>query len=140
MKIYSTASKILQQQRALALALSLAGAAVMAALSVTPAVAHHSFAMFDPAKILSATGTVKEFQWGSPHTWVELVVLGPDNKEKPLSLELTTISGLKRNGWKPTSLQPGDKVAVTYHPMRDGTAAGQLVDVVTQDGRSLKAQ
>ena len=110
------------------------------ALSATPTVAHHSFAMFDAAQTLSAVGTVKEFQWGSPHTWVEPVVLGPDDTEKPLSLELTTISSLKRNGWKPMSLQPGDKVTVTYHPMRDGTAAGQLVEVVTQDGQTLKGQ
>lgn len=123
-----------------ALALSFAGGVAVATLSVTPATAHHSFAMFDPAQTLNAAATVKEFQWGSPHTWVELIVLGADNTEKPLSLELTTISGLKRNGWKPTSLKPGDKVTVTYHPMRDGTPAGQLVDVVTEDGQTLKGQ
>ena len=124
----------------LARTLSLAAGAVAMALLVMPAAAHHSFAMFDAAQTLNATGTVKEFQWGSPHTWVDLIVLGADKSEKPLSLELTTISGLKRNGWKPTSLKPGDKVVVTYHPMRDGTAAGQLVEVVTEDGQTLKGQ
>lgn len=120
--------------------MSLASGVAICALWVTPAPAHHSFAMFDAAQTLSAAGTVKEFQWGSPHTWVDLIVHGADNSENPLSLELTTISGLKRNGWKPTSLKPGDKVTVTYHPMRDGTAAGQLVEVVTEDGQSLKGQ
>jgi hypothetical protein len=119
---------------------TLAALIAVGALSVTPVTAHHSFAMFDATQTLNAAGTVKEFQWGSPHTWVELVVLGPDKTEKPLSLELTTISGLKRNGWKPSSLKPGDKVTVTYHPMRDGTPAGQLIDVVTQDGQTLKGQ
>ena len=118
--------------------------AVAIALAVLPtppaAQAHHSFAMFDANQTLSTTATVKEFQWGSPHTWLELVVLNEDKTEKPLSLELTTISGLLRNGWKPGTLKPGDRVTVTYHPMRDGTPAGQLVEAVTADGRTLKAQ
>jgi hypothetical protein len=113
----------------------------VAVLGVPPAaLAHHSFAMFDATQTLSATATVKEFQWGSPHTWLELVVLSEDKTEKPLSLELTTISGLMRNGWKPGTLKPGDRVTVTYHPMRDGTPAGQLVQAVTEDGRTLKGQ
>jgi hypothetical protein len=96
--------------------------------------------MFDANQSLSTTATVKEFQWGSPHTWLELLVLSEDKTEKPLSLELTTISGLMRNGWKPGTLKPGDRVTVTYHPMRDGTPAGQLVQAVTEDGRTLKGQ
>jgi Family of unknown function (DUF6152) len=115
--------------------------ATIAALSVSSAaLAHHSFAMFDANKTLSTTATVKEFQWASPHTWLELIVLDADKTEKPLSLELTTISGLMRNGWKPGTLKPGDRVTVTYHPMRDGTPAGQLVQAVTEDGRTLKGQ
>lgn len=115
--------------------------ATVAVLAVPPAaLAHHSFAMFDANQTLSTTAMVKEFQWGSPHTWLELVVLSGDKTEKPLSLELTTISGLMRNGWKPGTLKPGDRVTVTYHPMRDGTAAGQLVQAVTEDGRTLKGQ
>jgi hypothetical protein len=115
--------------------------AAVAILTAPPAVlAHHSFAMFDANQSLSTTATVKEFQWGSPHTWLELLVLSEDKTEKPLSLELTTISGLMRNGWKPGTLKPGDRVTVTYHPMRDGTPAGQLVQAVTEDGRTLKGQ
>jgi len=121
-------------------ALKLASVVTVAVLPIAPAAAHHSFAMFDAAQTFSTAATVKEFQWGSPHTWIELIVLAPDKSEKPLSLELTTISGLKRNGWKPTTLKPGDKVTVSYHPMRDGTPAGQLIEVVTDDGQTLKGQ
>jgi hypothetical protein len=121
--------------------LFMAVAIAVAVLPAPPAAqAHHSFAMFDANQTLSTTATVKEFQWGSPHTWLELVVLNEDKTEKPLSLELTTISGLLRNGWTPGTLKPGDRVTVTYHPMRDGTPAGQLVEAVTADGRTLKAQ
>ncbi len=104
------------------------------------AAAHHSFAMFDANQIQKAHGTVKEFQWGNPHTWLELIVENDDGTEKPLSLELNGLSGLKRNGWKPGTVKPSDKVTVTFHPMRDGSAAGQLVDLVTADGQTLKGQ
>jgi hypothetical protein len=104
------------------------------------AVAHHSFAMFDATQTLTAHGTVKELQWGNPHTWLEVVVTNPDGTEKSLSLELNGISGLRRGGWKPGTLKPSDKITLTYHPMRDGTPAGQLVGLVTEDGQTLKGQ
>ena len=50
---------------------ALAGAAVLA-LMAAPAMAHHSFAMFDPDHPTSITGVVKELQWTNPH--VALVV------------------------------------------------------------------
>lgn len=112
-----------------------------AALSIPyAAVAHHSFAMFDATQTLTAHGTVKELQWGNPHTWLEVVVLNPDGTDKSLSLELNGISGLRRSGWKPGTLKPSDKITVTYHPMRDGTPAGQLIGLVTEDGQALKGQ
>jgi hypothetical protein len=103
---------------------------------VLPASAHHSFAMFDSQKTLTTDATVRQFKWESPHTWLDLLV--PGKESTPLSLELTAISALVRAGWKPTTLAPGDKVTVTYHPMRDGSPAGQLIEIVTKDGRRLK--
>src|SRR4051812_23097155 len=47
-------------------------AGIAAAMFAIPAVAHHSFAMFDAEKIMSLEGTVKEFQWTNPHAWILL--------------------------------------------------------------------
>jgi hypothetical protein len=121
--------------------LLLSAVLAVAVLAVAPpALAHHSFAMFDANQTLTVRGTVKELQWGNPHTWLEILVLNQDGTEKSLSLELNGLSALKRNGWKPATVKPGDKVTVAYHPMRDGTPAGQLVQLVTEDGQTLKAQ
>jgi Family of unknown function (DUF6152) len=115
--------------------------AIAALCLMAPAVfAHHSFAMFDATQTLTAQGTVKELQWGNPHTWLELVVRDQQGTEKSLSLELNGLSGLRRNGWKPGTVKTGDKVTITYHPMRDGTPAGQLVELVAEDGQALKGQ
>jgi hypothetical protein len=43
------------------------GLASFAALFAIPAVAHHSFAMFDAEKISTLEGTLKEFEWTNPH-------------------------------------------------------------------------
>jgi hypothetical protein len=112
------------------------------AVAVFPAVvsAHQSFAMFDATQTLTVQGTVKVFQWGNPHTWLDVLIMTQDGTAKPLSLELNGLSGLVRRGWKPGTVKPGDKVEVAYHPMRDGTPAGQLLQLVTPDGHTLKAQ
>jgi hypothetical protein len=139
MTVQSTPNGILMRLYSSTLILSFAFAAAVLPVP-RAALAHHSFAMFDATQTLTTPATVKEFQWGSPHTWLELVVLGQDKAVKPLSLELTTLSGLRRNGWKPATLKPGDKITVTYHPMRDGTPAGQLLQVTTEEGQTLKGQ
>jgi phage-related protein len=40
--------------------------------------AHHSPAMFDFSKQLTLTGTVREFQWTNPHSYIQLVVKPSD--------------------------------------------------------------
>src|SRR5687767_5966533 len=45
-----------------------------AALCAGEAAAHHSFAMFDPEKLLTQTGTVKELEWSNPHVWLHVMV------------------------------------------------------------------
>ena len=69
---------------------------VLAMLPLAPAaLAHHSFAMFDATQTLTAQAQVKEFQWTSPHAWLELVLSDGSGKETPLSLELNGTSGLR---------------------------------------------
>jgi hypothetical protein len=96
---------------------------VPAALAA-PALAHHSFAMFDPARIVTLNGTVKEFRWVNPH--VSLFVLADHAGAAPelWSVELTSPGNLTRLGWSRKSLSPGDKVVVEVNPLRDGQKGG----------------
>ena len=41
-----------------------------------PVLAHHSGAEFDNDKTVEITGTIKEFQFKNPHTWIQVVVEG----------------------------------------------------------------
>ena len=47
-------------------------AAVAAAAFAASALAHHSFAMFDAEKTITLQGTVKEFEWVNPHSWLRV--------------------------------------------------------------------
>ncbi len=115
--------------------LALAGVSVVS-LAGAPAFAHHSFAMFDNQKNTTLEGTVKDFQWTNPHSWIQLMVKDGSGKEVEWSIEGGSPNGLSRNGWKRTSLKPGDKASVVIHPLKDGTNGGSLV-TVTVNGQQI---
>ena len=111
-------------------------AAVAASGLAAPAFAHHSFAMFDSSKQVTLVGTVKEFQWTNPHTWVQLNV-PTSGKVVEWSIEGGSPNGLARRGWKSSSLKPGDKVTIVVSPMKDGSNGGSLKTVTLADGKVL---
>jgi hypothetical protein len=107
--------------------------AALAALTVLPAVAHHSGAMFDDNKSITLQGTVKQYQWTNPHCWIQLVV--PDQTGMAeWSVEMGAPMELFRNGWRPGTLRAGDKITVVIHPMRDGSHGGLYVSAIAADG------
>ena len=90
-----------------------------------PALAHHSFAMFDFNKTITSKVTVTEFRWTNPH--VALLVEGPINPGEPAavwSMELTSPGNLTRLGWTRHSFKPGDKIELQFNPLRDGKHGG----------------
>jgi hypothetical protein len=106
---------------------ALSGALTVAAL---PAFAHHSFAMFDFTKVVTITGTVKEFQWTNPHVVLWVSVEGKDPKKPDVwTLEMTSPGNLTRTGWNRKALNPGDKVEVELNPLRNGNLGGALIKV-----------
>jgi hypothetical protein len=111
------------------------GSALLAA--ALPAMAHHSFAMYDVTRSQSIEGTVKQLQWTNPHAWLYVNVPGSDGKVAEYSIELTSPNLLMRRGWRPSSLKTGDKVTVVLNPLRDGTPGGRIVSVTTPDGKVL---
>src|SRR5690242_12584862 len=99
-----------------AASLALAG---FAALTL-PASAHHSFAMFDRTKLLSYSGTIKEFEFTNPHGWLHVMVRDPKTqKDFEWSFEMGGLGQLAEQGIKADSLKPGDKVTVEAHPLKD---------------------
>ncbi|HEX5278823.1 MAG TPA: DUF6152 family protein [Micropepsaceae bacterium] len=111
-------------------------AAAAALLYAVPAFAHHSFAMFDAEKKVTLEGTVKEFQWTNPHSWILMMVPNAQGAPEQWAIEMGAPGGLARQGWVPKTLKPGMKVTAVIHPLKDGTHGGQFMAVTLPDGQT----
>ncbi len=116
-------------------ALTLAGIAV--SFLTLPAIAHHSFAMFDASQDVTLTGTVTDFEWINPHTWLHVEVTGEDGNRWIWSFEAGSPGQLTQSLWTRDSVAPGDEIEVLFHPLKDGSNGGQLLAITKSDGTNL---
>src|SRR5262249_48236893 len=111
-------------------------AVVAVAMVAVPAIAHHSFAMFDASKTMTLEGTVKEFHWTNPHSWIFVNV--PDAKgEATWAIEMGLPTGLMHKGCQPNTLPPEKKKKVRLPPLKDEKMGGQFVAETPPDGKKL---
>jgi hypothetical protein len=116
----------------------LSAAAALLFAVAAPAFAHHSDAMFASDKEVVLNGTVKEFQYTNPHSWIQLMVAGEAGAQPvEWSIETGAPIVLLRAGIKPTALKPGDRITLRAHPLKDGSAGGSLMDIKKEDGTTL---
>jgi hypothetical protein len=107
------------------------------ALAASPAMAHHSGAMFERGKDTVLNGVIKEFGWNNPHSYIRIMVPDAAGVDKEWTVEMGAPGGLARTGWTKSSLKPGDKVELTIHPLKSGGPGGSFKQVVTADGKVL---
>src|SRR5580698_3877812 len=109
------------------------------ALGAGSATAHHSFAMFDMSKTLTLAGTVTNFEWTNPHSWLWIQV--PDDKggSQLWGLEGQAPGEMIRHGWTRHSINVGDKISVQIHPLKDGQLGGSFREVTLADGTVLSS-
>jgi hypothetical protein len=112
--------------------------AIVVAAFAAPALAHHSFAMFDAQQTVTLQGTVDEFEWRNPHAWLRIKVNDEQSgKLVRWALELSSPARLVTMGMRADSVKPGDAVSVTFHPMRDGSRGGQFIQAVLPGGKQI---
>ena len=99
--------------------------------------AHHSFDMFNMDETDTVIGTVTEWRWQNPHSWLALLVTKPDGTQGHYNFESRPIYLLIRMRVAPFTLTPGQVVTIAYNPFRDGDKGGFLVTARGQDGRLL---
>jgi hypothetical protein len=110
---------------------ALAAAAALTATS--PALAHHSFAMFDMNTEKAVSGTVTEYLWANPHTWIWIEA--PSGEK--WGVEGTSPYFLQGHGWSKDTLKVGDKITVTIHPNKDGGHGGAFISMTLPNGRVM---
>ena len=114
------------------LALPLAAAALAA-----PALAHHSFAMFDNSRSVTLHGKVSKYQWTNPHAYLEVDAEQAGGGTRHFTLEMTSINMMSRGGWTSRTVKQGDVVKVVVAPLRDGQAGGLVLEVTLPSGKVM---
>jgi hypothetical protein len=99
--------------------------------------AHHSLAMFDRTTPQTLEGTVKDFEWTNPHCRLWMMVQDKTGEAQLWGIEGSAVSMLGRAGWSRKSINPGDRVQVTFFPLKDGRHGGFFYQVVFPDGKTL---
>ena len=95
-------------------------AGVMTLLAVAPVFAHHSFAAtyFEDQRA-TIQGTLVEFVYRSPHSFVTVDVTDPRTREAVRwTIEWASTKRLEREGVNRDTLKPGDQVTILGHPGR----------------------
>ena len=105
-------------------------------LAISPA-AGQAYLMYAADKEVVVQGTVKDFQYRNPHAVLEVMVPGPSGTTVQWEILMPSPIKLSRAGIAGNALQPGDKVSVLAHPLKDGGAGGSLIEVKKQDGSVL---
>lgn len=107
-------------------------------LTVSPVVAHHSFATeYDRGKPVSVTGVVRKVEWRNPHIWFYVDVKDARGTVTTWGFSGGPPSFLTRQGIPKDVLKPGDVVKVDGFRARDGSNNASGGRVTFADGRSV---
>src|SRR5882724_10573928 len=102
---------------------------------VTPALAHHSFAMYDQTKTTVLTGVAYQFVAQANHAEIHFYVVGPDGKlvkdkegkNADWGVEMAGAAAVAAQGITAASFPVGTIFSVKLNPLRDGSSFGSRV-------------
>ncbi len=87
-----------------------------------PVLAHHNFAAhYIGDQIIEHTGVVTEFRFVNPHARVYFEITNADGSNEVWMAEGDASVALRRSGWTPDRIKPGDQIHVVGSPARNGT-------------------
>jgi hypothetical protein len=105
-------------------------------VAIQPARAHHSSAGFG-AEARMITGTIKEFQFRNPHSWIQVNVTDANGKVTEWSIEWGSPNQLGREGIRPSTFPAGAQVKMMIRPEMNGTPLGMFVGAKMSDGKTV---
>ena len=118
--------------------------AALVIIVTTPALAHHSFAMYDMSQTKSATGKLIRFVPGANHAQLHFELIDDtgktvmkDGKSSIMGVETASAAQLARLGVTVDEFPIGTIITVAYHPLRDGRPLGALAGELIRCGKDL---
>jgi hypothetical protein len=122
-------------------AFALMAAAFGAGVTVTPALAHHSFAAeYDSKKPVTMKGIITKVDWMNPHVYFFIDVKDDGGNITNWGFEMGPPAGLQRSGWTRNTMKVGDEVIVEGTLAKDGARQANARSVVMANtGKKLGA-
>lgn len=99
--------------------------------------AHHGSADYDVTREVAVTGTVKQWRWSSPHTWVFLTATRSSGATEEWSGEGPPLQWAESRGWSNATLKPGETVRLVMYPSRREPHAGLLKRIERGSGNLI---
>lgn len=107
---------------------------------ITPASAHHSFAMYDQTKTLTLTGVATQFVAQANHAEIHFYLVGPDGKlvkDKDgkyvdWGVEMAGAAAVAQQGITAASFPVGTIFSLKMNPLRDGSNFGSRVGAIAK--------
>jgi hypothetical protein len=109
----------------------------LAAVFLLAAMAHHGTSTYDMDKEIQLTGTVKEWTFENPHSWLWLNVTPPQKPREEWSIESAPPNYLRQQGWSVSTLKAGETVTVSISPLKGEARRGILLEVKRSSGEVL---
>ena len=118
----------------------LSRSSALAIVLAFPAEAHHGVAAhYDDSHQVTIDGSVSEFQFINPHSFVYLRVVGADGREAIWHCEMASRSVLERNGLTQQMFAPGKHVVITGSQARQNPTGCALREAHFDDGSVLRS-
>ncbi len=118
-----------------------ASALLCTALFVTPALSHHSFAMYDQSKTITLTGVVRQFVAQANHAELHFVLIAPDRKGLAKTpdgkyvewgVEMAGAAAVAQQGISTSTFGVGTVFSVKLNPLRDGSNFGSRTGAIAK--------
>ena len=106
---------------------------VLALVAVAGLHAHHGSADYHVDRDVTVTGTIKEWRFSNPHTWVYLTVTRPGGGVEEWNGEGPPLQWASARGWSSGTLKAGETVRLVMYPSRRDPRSG-LIKRIERDG------
>ena len=106
----------------------------------TPLLAHHGNASYEN-KETTIKGTVKQWLWTNPHSFLMVDVTDENGKVVHWICENNAPSTLVNFGFTAKTFKPGDQVTVVMSAVaKNGTPAGRITRIILADGYVMNSE
>jgi hypothetical protein len=117
---------------------------LLVAVTATPAMSHHSFAMYDQSITKTLSGKLVRYIPGANHAQLIFQLLDNDGNPvmkdgKPVQwgVETGSAAAMARQGVAPDTFPEGTVFTVSLYPLRDGRNFGAMAGLLIKCGNAM---